>query len=338
MKTTAFGVAAMGIVMFVFIALLQLVTFDTRAVNLQDGLHSAMENSLSTALDQRAYAVGDEDELVADVVQGIVLELNDPRAELDVTVNAVDSTLGLLSMTLTAHYPSVTTGDARDGTTVSVDRTVILEHVNNKAAAGTQVVVFESGAGDVVKRYSLTAGSQQLPYPTYSPGGDKTFVGWVLGETKYPNNVEGRAALQGLPLNRDYTFVAEESAPLGALTVVANGPVPLHERHVLSDHFTITDVSGAVWSSEAQAFMLDGEIVSGEVQTMAIGYQGAPPLWSTEMSTDMEFVMTEAFIYFTDVDEIRFVELATYEVVLRIVDSTGTENTVTVLLVAEDTR
>jgi len=194
MKTTAFGVAAMGIVMFVFIALLQLVTFDTRAVSLQDTLQGAMENSLSTALNQRAYAVDDQDELVADVVQGVVLELNDPRAELDVTVNAADRTLGLLSMTLTAHYPSVNSGDPQDGTTVSVDGTVILEHVNNEAMAGTQVVVFESAAGDGVKRYSLTTNSQQLPYPTYSPGGDKTFVGWALGGKQYPNNAEGRAA------------------------------------------------------------------------------------------------------------------------------------------------
>lgn len=254
MKTTAFGVAAMGIVMFVFIALLQLVTFDTRAVSLQDTLQGAMENSLSTALDQRAYAVDDQDELVADVVQGVVLELNDPRAELDVTVNAADRTLGLLSMTLTAHYPSVNTGEARDGTTVSVDGTVILEHVNNEAAAGTQVVVFESGAGHVVKRYSLTAGSQQLPYPTYEPGGGRTFFGWVLGETKYPNNVEGRAALQGLPLNQDYTFVAEESAPLGAPSLEGTRP-------------SGKSYANYSWTSNAEPYVgVDGTRISYDIQ------------------------------------------------------------------------
>lgn len=60
---------------------------------------------LDTALNTRAYTIVDEDELVADVVQGVVLELDDPRAELEVQVNEVDRVLGIVSMKLTGPVP-----------------------------------------------------------------------------------------------------------------------------------------------------------------------------------------------------------------------------------------
>lgn len=210
MKTTAFGVAALGIVMFVFIALVQIVTFNTRATSVQNTLQNAMEASLKTAMDQRSYVIGDEDELIADVIQGLILELDDPRAELDVTVNAADQTLGLLSMKVTAHYPSVTTGEGREGTQVSVERTVILEHVDNDVAAGSHKVVFTTVSGDVIKEYVLAENSQLLPYPNYEPGGGAEFAGWSLDGTSYPNTAEGRAALQALSLDTDYVFVVQE--------------------------------------------------------------------------------------------------------------------------------
>lgn len=210
MKTAAFGISGLGITVFVFMALLQIVNVDTREVSLRDNLQSAMKASLSTALDARAYTVNDEEELVADVVQGIVLELNDPRAELDIQINAVDRTMGLLSMKVTAHYPSVTTGAAREGTSVSVERTVILEHVDTEAVAGSHTVVFTNPGGAVVKSYTLTSESQKLPYPSYTPSAGKSFAGWSLNGTRYANNAAGRQSLQNLSLDRDYTFVAVE--------------------------------------------------------------------------------------------------------------------------------
>ena len=64
MKTIAFGVCGLAIVVMSFVGLLQVVSVDTREVNLRDTLYGAMEASLDTALNTRAYVIGDEDELV----------------------------------------------------------------------------------------------------------------------------------------------------------------------------------------------------------------------------------------------------------------------------------
>lgn len=207
MKTTAFGVSALAIVVMVFVGLLQVVSVDTRAVSLQDTLHGAIEASLDTALNTRAYTIDDKDELVADVVQGVVLELDDPRAELEVQVNEADRTLGIISMKVTGRYPSVSGA----GSVVNVERTVILEHAPNAPAPGTHTVLFKSPAGDPVKSYTLTEKSQALPYPGYTAGAGKTFLGWERNGDFYANDAAGKAALQALALDTDYLFTARIS-------------------------------------------------------------------------------------------------------------------------------
>lgn len=204
MKTIAFGVSAMAIVTMVFVGLLQIVNVDTRAVSLQDTLHGAMEASLDTALNNRAYTIDDEDALVADVVQGIVLELDDPRAELEVQVNEVDRVLGIISMKVTARYPSV----SGQKSAVAVDRTVILEQVHRTPGPGIREVLYRTPAGDTFKAYSLKENSQMLPYPGYTPGAGETFLGWEHGANFYANDTAGQAALRNLPLDKDYIFVA----------------------------------------------------------------------------------------------------------------------------------
>ena len=207
MKTIAFGVCGLAIVVMSFVGLLQVVSVDTREVNLRDTLYGAMEASLDTALNTRAYVIGDEDELVADVVQGVALELGDPRTELTVQVNEVDATLGILSMKMTAKQPSVSGGTS----IVEVERTVVLEHVDNAPLPGTHAVVFQGPGGSSFKRYALTEGSQKLPYPNHPAPAGQTFRGWVLEGTLYPADETGRTALRELPLDRDYTFVARVS-------------------------------------------------------------------------------------------------------------------------------
>lgn len=204
MKTTAFGVSALAIVVMSFIGLLQIVNVDTRAMSLQDTLHGAMEASLDTALNSRAYTIEDEEALVADVVQGVILELDDPRAELEVQVNEVDRTLGIISMKVTGRYPSI----SGDQNVVSVERTVLLEHVDNGPGPGFHEALFRSPAGSAFKGYTLKENSQKLPYPSFAAGPGKTFLGWEHEGSFYPNTTAGKTALQNLPLNRDYTFIA----------------------------------------------------------------------------------------------------------------------------------
>lgn len=208
MKTISFGVCGLAIVVMVFVGLLQVVNYDTRTVNLQDTLHSAMSSSLDTALSTRAYTIDDEDELVADVVQGVILALEDPEAELQVQVNEVDRLLGIVSMKVTATYHSV----SGKTSTASVERTVILEHVENAPAPGSHTVRFQDKAGVPVKVYILKTGSQKLPYVAYNAPSGKSFQGWELGGAFYPNTPAGKTALGNLPLDKDYVFVARVSS------------------------------------------------------------------------------------------------------------------------------
>lgn len=204
MKTTTFGLCALAITVMTFVGLLQVVNVDTRETGLRDTLHGAMEASLETALNTRAYVIDDEDELVADVVQGVALELGDPRTELTVQVNEVDRNLGIISMKMTARTPSVSGKES----VVTVERTVVLEHVDNAPAAGTHSVLFQSPAGAAFKSYILTENSQKLPYPDHPVAAGKTFLGWEHDGVFYGNDATGKAALQNLALDTDYVFVA----------------------------------------------------------------------------------------------------------------------------------
>ncbi len=208
MKTTAFGVSCLGIVITTIIALLQIVNIDTRATSLQDSLQEAMETSLSTAMNERAYTVRDENELVADIVEGVALSLSDPRAELTVQVNEVDKTLGIVSLKVTARYPSVMNGQAaqaKAGSTVSAERTILLEQYDT-TTAGKHEVRFVDPSGALFKRYLLTADSQRLPYPAYPAPPGLTFVGWQSDDRLYaPGDLN---TFNQLALDRDYEFTA----------------------------------------------------------------------------------------------------------------------------------
>jgi hypothetical protein len=213
MKTTAFGVSALAIVMTTLIALLQIVTINTRATSLQDNLQEAMETSLATAMDERSYTIADEDQLVADVVEGIALTLDDPRADLTVQVNEADQTLGILSMTVTARYPSVMSGNpekAGEGSTVTAARTVILEQTDAQTP-GTHTVTFLNPDRSLYKAYTLTTGSP-LPYPSYPETRGECLFGWMgddHGHETYRADSPGAVAtLKNLPLTEDYAFIA----------------------------------------------------------------------------------------------------------------------------------
>lgn len=104
MKTTAFGISSLAITFFTILAVLQLVSGHTRAVNLQDNLQQALESSLETAMNSdRSYTISTNDELIADVLEGIAMRLDD-NCELRLEVNEVDKTLGILSVKATAYY------------------------------------------------------------------------------------------------------------------------------------------------------------------------------------------------------------------------------------------
>lgn len=223
MKTTAFGVSGLAIVIMTIFAVLQIVSGHTRSVNLQDNLQQALASSLETSL-EGDYPIRTDDELVADVLEGLALRLDD-NCELDVTVNAIDRTRGLLSVKVTAHYMTRhqdTNGDGtiderdsfvdinRDGkldakdhvSTVTAERTVLLEEYD-VAAIGTHTISFEiidsQGVSAMYKKYILTEGHQMLvpKNPTVNFDGY-----WYLdGQTRMT-----REQIKQLPVDQNYRF------------------------------------------------------------------------------------------------------------------------------------
>lgn len=215
MKTTAFGISGLGIVLFTILAVLQLVSGHTRTVNLQDNLQQALESSLETAMDSdRSYTIATNDELVADVLEGIAMRLDD-NCELRLEVNEVDKTLGIISVKATAYYMSSnmdTNGDGvvderdtfkdvdwnEDGviddrddldgdgvytykdklvSVVSAERTVILEQYD-VAQVGKHSITYQivdaSGVKAMYKRYLLTEGVNMMAPKDPYTG----FAGW----------------------------------------------------------------------------------------------------------------------------------------------------------------
>jgi len=194
--------------MTALIALLQVVTINTRSVDIQDNLQEALETSLSTAMSEHGYSIDTDDELVADVAEGLALAVNDPRADITVQVNKVDRDLGLISVKVTAKYPSVLNANPQaggTGSTVTAERTVILEQ-SKTISAGQHEVKFMGPDGALYKRYLLTEGSQKLPYPSYPAPSGKTFVGWKDKATG--TTYRTAAALGALPLTKDHEFTA----------------------------------------------------------------------------------------------------------------------------------
>lgn len=211
MKTSAFGVACLGIFVTTIMTLLQLVNIDTRAVNLQDNLQQALESSIDTAFDDRAYTIQDEQALVADVVEGIVTQLSDDNIELHVKVNEVDLALGIVSVEVTGKYRSVESGDlsaAGTGSTVKAERTVILEKFETESLGKFEVQLLNSSGG-VFKSYSLTAGEKFPTYPVGQVAPGCTFTGWkdISSNRSYrasvPNEVQ---AFNNLVLDKNYQF------------------------------------------------------------------------------------------------------------------------------------
>lgn len=173
MKTAAFGIAGLSITFFTILAVLTVGTTHTRTVNLQDNLQHVLETSLETAMNQKAYDVNSDDELVADVIEGMALYLDD-NCDLQIEVNEIDRSLGILSVKATAGYNPVTHGKPKDvngdgviddadkkRSEVTAERTVILEQYDVENPGKMTIsyyIVDASGRAAMYKTYQLTEG------------------------------------------------------------------------------------------------------------------------------------------------------------------------------------
>lgn len=221
MKTTAFGISGFAIVFFTILAVLQLCAGHTRATNLQDNLQQALEASMKTAMDStKSYPIESDDELVADLLQGIAMRLDD-NCELRLEVNELDRTLGILSVKVTAYYMTQNqdTNHNSDGTygdgvidendtfteeitsEVTAEHTMILEQFD-MTTVGKHTVTYqmedERGIVSIYKKYNLTKGVNLMaPKDPIS-----NFDGhWYIGSDAYT-----AAEIKNMTLDQDYVF------------------------------------------------------------------------------------------------------------------------------------
>lgn len=208
MKTASFGISCFLITVFTIIGVLQVCNSGARAMNLQDNLQEAMEMSLSTAMDEKSYTIRNKDELVADVVEGIALYLDD-NCDIEINVKEADPVTGILSIQATAYYyPAIGAVEQPDGTQklseVSVERTVILEQYDVEMAGKHSITYYLKDEASVYKQYLLTEG-HKIFVPIQPKLSGKTFQGWKLNNR---GSVLQKADIEAMTLDKDYEFYA----------------------------------------------------------------------------------------------------------------------------------
>lgn len=201
MKTTIFGCVGFAITVYTVVIVLSICNNHSRSVNLQDNLQEAVESSLETALCRHGYDISNSDELIADVLEGVALYIDD-NSTLDVEVRKADLTTGILSIRVVEHYTN------HDGeiTDIACDKTVILDHYDTYVAnkySVSYMIKADDGSAVPYKTYQLMDGvNMMVPVDPVVDG--KTFVGWLL-----ENEDITKEDIQNLPVNQSYVFVAK---------------------------------------------------------------------------------------------------------------------------------
>lgn len=205
MKTSVYGMCCFIISVFSIVIVCQVCLANHRVNNLQDNLQEAMESSLNAAMSDRSYSIDTSEELIADVVEGIVVYL-DNNAALDVNVKEADVTTGLLSIEVIEHYPTAA-GKMQD---IKCERTILLEHYSNNLPGSheiTYVVKATDGSGNdvVYKQYTLKESATMIVPKNPTIAGYR-FDGWMLDGT---SNVLSSTNIKALAIDKDYKFVAK---------------------------------------------------------------------------------------------------------------------------------
>lgn len=240
MKTAAFGVTSMAMAIFTILAVLQICTVDVRGVNLEDNLQHALESSLQTAMSEKSYTytIATDDELVADVMEGITTTMTKlgPEDDLKIDVNEVDKDLGIVSVKATMEYVPIigaytkdTNGDGvinsndePTKTKVTAERTVILDEYN-LPQAGRHTVnfvqVFHTSKKEYVKykSYSLTDGVNLMAPASpdggywYMYDGPESEMTDILNPPKHANYERVSVDdIKAMKLSKDVTFYSRD--------------------------------------------------------------------------------------------------------------------------------
>lgn len=201
MKTLVQGMVSFVIVVITVTTVINICNNHSRSVNLQDNLQEAIESSLETAMTEHNYDISNSDELIADMMEGIALYLDD-NSTFDVTVNKADTSTGILSVHVTEHYKNLN-GNVQD---ISCDKTVILDHYDPLTINKYTVTYVIDAVGSQVpyKTYQLMDGdAMRIPVaPSYD---GMTFKGWKLDGT---DTIMSNGDILALPITQGYTFHA----------------------------------------------------------------------------------------------------------------------------------
>lgn len=205
MKTTTFGVVSWAITVVTIVIVLFICDNHSRTVNLQDNLQEAVESSLDTALCSRSYTIADADELIADMMEGIAVYLNNADS-LDVDVTSVDMNKGILSVRVTEHYKSVA-GETSD---ISCEKTVLLDHYDTYNIVYGMYAYDGSFVG--YKTYEFSKASAHMLVPENPNIYGRTFLGWAMQKSDGTlTGIMTEDEILDLPIDRDYTFIAQFS-------------------------------------------------------------------------------------------------------------------------------
>lgn len=122
MKQTVFGVILTMIFVLILACNLTVTGRSVRQNELNQALNHAVEQTVGELLKEDAPPLGSEEELAADLAEGILTKI-ESDGEIQIDIFQCDASNGVLSVRATAHYRHV---NGRMGT-MSAIRTVVLE-------------------------------------------------------------------------------------------------------------------------------------------------------------------------------------------------------------------
>lgn len=201
MKTTSFGISAFLITVVTLIIVAEINLGSARQSLIEDNLNDGMTAALQMAFDERGYSIGDEQELVTDVIEYLSLFIMED-CSLDVEVIGADLNTGIISLKVTEHYLTAF-GKVKD---IECIRTVLLEDrpIDLPDSYTVQYVIRDvSGREVLYKKYVMREGSTIL-YPS-TENYNLPIRGWSATPG---GSIMTAAQITALPLDKDYTFYA----------------------------------------------------------------------------------------------------------------------------------
>lgn len=189
-------IISMSLVFMIVISTSIVFVIDGRGIRQQettDSLSTAIEGTLQEIMIDKAYTVNNPDELIADFIQAMLIQINS-NAKLTVNILDIDMEKGLLSIEVIESFKHV---NGNQGT-VSCVKTVILEQPeisgqeNQDKSYSVIFQIQESGKNFNYKTYTLIENTK-LIIPEAPVIENKEFKYWI---TSSGQNVDDNSLIK----------------------------------------------------------------------------------------------------------------------------------------------